>query len=145
MALVFGVAFCFACFAELYWGIASHIWRKRVFWLVLSVCYAVMGVYSITAPFKQRVILDPDFIEVIGLFGVRRIAQQDVGARMGVAAYWPTWVILSKVYGQPKIMFEMCYDFDKVFWDWFNAIPIADGTFFKTRKEQRRSKSKSIT
>lgn len=115
-----------------------------MFRLVASVCSAALGMCLIIAPFKQRVVLDLEAIEVTGLFRIRRMAQQDIGARMEVPAYWPTWVILPKVYGQPKIMFDTSYDFDKVFWDWFNALPIADGTFFKTRKEQRRNKSKSI-
>ena len=136
---------CFAFFAGLSWSIASHGWRERVVLLILSVCVAAYGMYFIIESFKQRVILDPDFIEVIGLFGSRRIAQQDIGAKMTVAGYGLRWVILSKVYGQPKITFDMSNNFDQLFWNWLNAIPIADGAFLRSRKEQRRSKFKSKT
>jgi hypothetical protein len=94
----------------------------------------VMGGLLIAAPLRQRIILHEDSIEVVGTIFTRRLSYYEIGAKMAVPAKWQTWSIIPKERSQRRVMFEMSYDFDDVFWDWFNAIPKADDAFWKNRR-----------
>jgi hypothetical protein len=108
--------------------------------LATATCVAsiLLGGYMIAAVSRCRVILHADGIEVIGVFRRRRIAYKDIGAKMAVQAFWPTWTILSTQRSNNSVMFEMAYDFDEAFRDWFAEIPKPDGAFWKQRGESRR-------
>ena len=107
--------------------------------LIVVAFSAAFAVAIIVGAGKNRVILDADGIVVIGLLGTRRMRYADIGARMFVFAFWPTWSVLPKQRAARKMMFEVTYDFDQVFWKWFETIPKADGAFFRSRRNPGRA------
>jgi hypothetical protein len=86
---------------------------------------------------RQRVVLHADEIEVVGVFTTRRLAYSDIGAKMPVAGYWPTWALLASESSKRRVMFEMAYNFDQAFRDWFDKIPRADNAFWQGRRATR--------
>ena len=130
-----GVAWCAGLIAFLYHLAASDGLHRHVPLLIVVAFSAAFAVAIIVAAGKNRVILDADGIAAIGLLGTRGMRHADIGARMFVFALWPTWSLLPKRGAAGKMMFEVAYDFDHVFWDWFETIPKADRTFFRSRRD----------
>lgn len=140
-ALVFGGAFLIG-----YGMLLVHIWTMMDPSTVgrkarISALYMVgmsMGAFFIVGVRRSRVILHADAIETVGLFGRRRLAYEDIGAKMPVPAYCSTWAILPTQRSKKKVMFEIAYDFDQTFWSWFNDIPRTNKNFWKKRRQTRR-------
>jgi len=74
------------------------------------------------AAIRQRVILGETAVEVLNLFGTRRIAYADIAAKVSLRANYPAWALISAQGGKP-VKFDMGYAFDQPFKDWLAAIP----------------------
>jgi hypothetical protein len=113
-AMLFGIYYTWALSpAEL--GGELYLTAIFLFGLFMAYCMAA-------APFRQRVILGDSAIEVVNLFGTRRVAYADITAKVRVPANYPTWAIISAQGGKPA-KFDMGYAFDQPFTDWLAAIP----------------------
>src|SRR5260370_34969800 len=106
------------------------LWRIFLF-LALLWAGLVLGVGTIIAPIRQRIILDEDGVEEVGLLFTRRLLYSEIGEKMRVPAKWPTWALVPKQRSKRRVMFEMAYKFDEAFYNWFNATPRADKDFWK--------------
>jgi len=83
----------------------------------------VAAACMVLAPFRQSVTLDADKIAVTGILSTRQIAYADIAAKKRIPANYPVWAILpSEGRGRP-VRFDMGYNFDLVFKDWFGRIP----------------------
>jgi hypothetical protein len=107
--------------------------------LAIAMCAAgiLLGSFMIAGASRYKVILDAEGIEIIGLFQRRRIAYEDIGAKMAVPAFWPTWAIVPTLRSKKSVVFEFAYDFDQVFKAWFADIPKADNAFWRQRRWSR--------
>ena len=79
----------------------------------------------VIAPFRQRVTLGADAIEVVNMFWTRRIAYSDIAAKVRIPGRWPTWGLVPETGLAKPVRFEMggTYSFDQPFLDWLAAIP----------------------
>jgi hypothetical protein len=84
--------------------------------LLAVICMAV-------APFRQRVTLTGDAIIAVGIVGERQLRYADIaGKNSGTAARLVQVLIPKKDCGKP-LSFDLSYNFDQPFKDWFDSIP----------------------
>ena len=137
VARIAGAAFIVLSILKLRHSMSPSDRDPLVVTLILELMAWALALFFILAPRKQKIILGVDGIELTGVLRRRRMAYEEIGARMFIFSLWPAWVILPKQRRARKLIIEVAYDFDKVYQDWFEAIPKADRSFFQSRRDRR--------
>ena len=83
----------------------------------------LMALIFIIGPFRQKIILCDDAIEVVGTLRSRKMRYADIDGKRPVRANYPVWCLYSSGNKWNKVLIEMSYDFDKTFTDWLESIP----------------------
>jgi hypothetical protein len=104
------------------WALSPAELSGKIFLTAFSFFGMFMAYCMAGAAIRQRVILRDRSIEVVNLFGTRRIAYSDIAAKVRVPANYPMWALTS-AQGDKPVKFDMGYAFDQSFSDWFAAVP----------------------
>ena len=114
------------------WTSLAAGWDRKLAMAAFVLFSLFMAYCMIAAAIRQRVILRDSAIEVVNLFGIRRVAYADIAAKVRVPANYPVWALISAQGGKP-VRFDMGYAFDRPFKDWLASVPEGDLKLLRRR------------
>ena len=106
---------------------------------VLGCCGVGGGALIIISSITGHVDLYPDAI-VVGSalpFGNRRLERKDIGAKMTVFIYVPSYILYPRMKNQKPLRIGTMGSEDDYFRQWMDNIPNADREFFRRRRQQK--------
>jgi hypothetical protein len=118
------------------WTLPSADLGGNLFVTALCLFGLFIAYYVVATAFRKRVILGDSSIEVVSLFGTRRIAYVDIAAKVRLPAEGPiwapsTWALVSADGSRGPVRFDMGYGFDQSFRDWLAAVPEGEPKLLK--------------